>query len=142
MRRVPPSLALLALLASVAGCSPPLTIENPWTPAPLAVYVTAAATAPVTLVRGQTLVVTLDANVTTGFRWEAVPGFEPTLTQLGTADYVAPVSTSAGVGAPGAMTFLFRAASAGTATLELAYRRPFEINVAPAKTVRYDVTVR
>jgi predicted secreted protein len=62
--------------------------------------------------------------------------------QVGTADYVAPASPPAEPGAPGTMTFRFRAATAGTATLEFAYRRPFEMNVAPAKTVRYDVTVR
>ena len=132
--------AAVALL--LAGCSPPLTIENPWTPPPLAIRADAATTAPIALVRGQTLVVTLDANVTTGFRWEAVAGFEPTLTQVGTADYVAPASPPAEPGAPGTMTFRFRAATAGTTTLEFAYRRPFELNVAPAKTVRYDVAVR
>ena len=136
------TLVATAALVLVCACSPPLTVENPWTPAPLAIRADAATTAPIALVRGQTLVVTLDANITTGFRWEAIAGFEPTLMQVGTADYVAPVSPPAEVGAPGTMTFRFRAANAGTTTLEFAYRRPFELNVAPAKTVRYDVTVR
>ena len=140
MRRLLASLAPAAALVALCGCSS-LTVENPWTPAPLAVYVDAATAPPVTLVRGQTLVVTLEANVTTGFRWEALPGFEPTLLQTGTADYAAP-QASPQVGTPGTMTFRFRAQTAGTTTLELVYRRPFEPNVAPAKSLRYDVTVR
>ena len=95
-----------------------------------------------TVERNQTLVVTLEANITTGYRWEPVAGFTPVLAQVGTADYVARSGAAPVAGAPGDMTFRFRAQAPGTTTLELAYRRPFETNVAPAKTVRYDVTVQ
>ena len=98
-----------------------------------------SASAPVAIARNQALIVTLEANVTTGYRWETVAGFTPVLAQIGTADYVA---RSADAGAPGDMTFRFRGESPGKTTLEFAYRRPFEANVAAAKTVRYDVTVR
>jgi len=145
-----------AAVALVSGCET-LTVENPFKPAPLAVRLDETSTAPVALARGQTLVVTLEANVTTGYRWEPVTGYAPTLMQIGTADYVArstdatatpvdPSSTApiapAVAGAPGDMTFRFRAETAGTTTLQLAYQRPFEPAVAPAKTVRYVVTVR
>ncbi|MEO5763921.1 MAG: protease inhibitor I42 family protein [Casimicrobiaceae bacterium] len=135
------TLAVTALLAGLAGCQS-LTVENPFHPAPLAVRLDAASTAPVSVSRGRTLVVTLDANVTTGYRWEALPGFAPALVQVGTADYSAPVAAPGPVGAPGTMTFRFLASAPGSTTLELAYRRPFEPSVAPAKTVRYEVTVR
>ena len=126
----------------LTGCES-MTVENPLHPAPLAVRLDGGPTSgPVTVPRGQTLVVTLDANVTTGYRWEVVPGFAPALAQIGTADYVARSAQPGIVGAPGDMTFRFRADSPGATVLELVYRRPFEPNVAPVKTVRHDVTVR
>jgi inhibitor of cysteine peptidase len=136
------TLAFAAALAMLTGCES-MTVENPFNPAPLALRLDGSpASGPVTLPRGETLTVTLEANVTTGYRWEVLPGFAPTLAQIGTADYIARSTPPGVVGAPGDMTFRFRAETPGTTALELVYRRPFEPNVAPAKTVRYDVTVR
>jgi inhibitor of cysteine peptidase len=135
---------LVAILVMfVAGCQSSPTWDNPFKAPPLAVRIEERnASAPITVERNQTLVVTLEANVTTGYRWEAVAGFTPVLQQIGTADYVARTSDAPVAGAPGDMTFRFRGETAGTTTLEFAYRRPFEANVAAAKTVRYEVTVR
>jgi inhibitor of cysteine peptidase len=96
----------------------------------------------VALRKGDTLVVTLDANITTGYRWETTGGTGTVLTLIGTPDYL-PEKVAAGmVGAPGEMVFRFRAASAGQAELVLGYLRPFEKGVAPAKSVRYVVSVQ
>src|SRR5262249_9480405 len=115
---------------------------NPFRAPPIAVRVGETGVgAPIVLQRGQTLVVSLEANITTGYRWETVDGFAPTLVSLGTPDYTAR-TTPPDIGAPGDQTFRFRGDAPGTTTLELAYRRPFEPGVAPAKTVRYDVTVQ
>ncbi|HEY3178100.1 MAG TPA: protease inhibitor I42 family protein [Casimicrobiaceae bacterium] len=131
------------VLLTIAGCQSFPTWDDPFKAPPLAVRVDERnANAPITVLRNQTLVVTLEANVTTGYRWEAVPGFTPVLAQIGTADYAARSTDAPLAGSPGDMTFRFRGESPGTTALELAYRRPFEPNVAPAKTVRYDVTVR
>ena len=128
-------------VATLAACSA-MTAENPFTAAPTSLRVDEASSgAPIVLARGQTMAVILEANVTTGYRWEVMPGFAPTLAQVGTADYTAR-ATPPVVGAPGDMTFRFRAESPGTTSLTFAYRRPFEPDVAPAKSVRYDVTVR
>ena len=129
------------MLAGCQGMSsmPP---ENPFAPPPVAVRVDESGEgAPIVLARGQTLVVVLQANLTTGYRWEAVQGFGPTLVALGTPDYSAR-ATPPVIGAPGDMTFRFRGDASGSTALEFAYRRPFEPNVAPAKTLRYNVTVR
>ena len=129
-------------VALFAGCGSAPPIENPFAPAPTALRVDDRSSGtPLTLSRGQTLVVVLEANVSTGYRWEAQTGFAPMLVQVGTADYSARAGSPA-VGAPGEMTFRFRADAPGTTALEFTYRRPFEPNVAPAKTLRYDVTVR
>ena len=143
MARTLPAAALIAL-GPLAGCGTTFpTWDNPFTAPPLSVRLDERnANAPVALVQNQTLVVTLESNVTTGYRWEALPGFAPVLSELPTPDYSARPGDAAAVGAPGDMTFRFRAERPGTTTVELAYRRPFEPDVAPAKTVRYDVTVR
>ena len=138
-----PRLAAMLMLMSVTGCQSFPAGDNPFKAPPLAVRLDERnASAPITVARNQTLVVTLEANVTTGYRWEAVAGFTPVLQQIGTADYVARSTEAPIAGAPGDMTFRFRGGTVGTTTLEFAYRRPFEANVAAAKTVRYDVTVR
>ncbi len=179
----PARLLAAATLAMLAGCVP-LTVDNPFNPAPLPIPLSETSTAAVSLARGQSLVVTLPANLATTYRWEVTPGFAPALALTGTPDYTMPAGVggatgSAGPAQPvatvpisalsmtpavvpvgataqaltpaaapvavvdgGQMTFIFLAATAGSTTLELAYRRPFEPNVAPTKTVRYDVTVR
>jgi inhibitor of cysteine peptidase len=135
--------AALLALGALAGCDTFPTWDNPFTAPPTAVQIDERnVNAPIALVRNQTLVVTLEANVTTGYRWESIPGFAPVLGELPTPDYAARPSATPVAGAPGDMTFRFRAESPGTTTLELAYRRPFEADVGPAKTIRYDVTVR
>ena len=133
--------AATLVVAALAACGS-MIAENPFTAAPTSLRVDEASSGkPIALARFQTMAVILEANVTTGYRWEVTPGFAPTLVQVGTADYTARASPPV-VGAPGDMTFRFRAESPGTTSLTFAYRRPFEPDVAPAKSVRYDVTVR
>ena len=92
--------------------------------------------------RGDTLAVHLDANPSTGFRWEMTRLAGASVVQVGLPDYQP--ETAAGVprvGAPGHTTFRFRAMQAGTSSIELAYRRPWESDVAATKTVRFEIAV-
>jgi inhibitor of cysteine peptidase len=92
--------------------------------------------------RGDTLAVHLDADPTTGYRWELTRLAGSSVTQIGLPDYQP--ETAAGVprvGAPGHTTFRFRALASGTSSIELAYRRPGEGNDAAAKTVRFEIAV-
>lgn len=92
--------------------------------------------------RGDTLAVHLDADTSTGYRWELVRLAGASVVQVGLPDY--PPETAAGVprgGAPGHMTFRFRAMQPGTSSIEIAYRRPWEPSVAAAKTVRFEIAV-
>jgi inhibitor of cysteine peptidase len=135
--------AAVLAVAALAACDTFPTWDNPFKAPPLAVRLDERnASAPVTVRRNETIVITLEANITTGYRWEAVAGYAPVLSQLSTPDYSARSTGTPLAGAPGDMTFRFRAEDAGTTTLELVYRRPFEPDVAPAKTIRYDVTVQ
>ena len=66
-------LAAMLALTAVAGCQSFPTWDNPFKTAQLAVRLDeGSASAPITVERNQTLVVTLEANVTTGYRWETV----------------------------------------------------------------------
>ena len=94
------------------------------------------------LARGQTLVVTLDSNPTTGYSWAVADVDKAVLRQVGDAVYQSPNSNPNVVGAGGAQTYRFEAASAGATTLKLAYRRSWETGVAPIKTFTVQVVVR
>jgi inhibitor of cysteine peptidase len=86
--------------------------------------------------------VALAANPTTGYSWEVSGAPDPAvLEQMGEAVYEASPTDTMVVGSGGVMTFEFQAVGAGTTTLELVYRRPWEDGVEPIETVTIDVTV-
>ncbi|MHC4353122.1 MAG: protease inhibitor I42 family protein, partial [Planctomycetota bacterium] len=91
---------------------------------------------------GQILVVTLESNPTTGYRWEQVDDPDSILEQMGEADYI-PSHTGDPplIGAGGWEVFRFKAISAGQMTLNLVYHRPWDVGVEPANTFRLPVVV-
>lgn len=92
------------------------------------------------LKKGQTLVVTLEGNPTTGYSWEvAEPLDEQVLRQVGEAEFKA---ESELVGAGGVQILRFEAANTGTTTLKLVYHRPWEKDVDPLETYSLQVVVR
>jgi inhibitor of cysteine peptidase len=86
--------------------------------------------------RGDTLVIMLDGNVTTGFNWLPAQQYSAVLSQVGEPE-VTP--ESAQLGAPGKIVLRFSAVGLGTTLLHLDYRRSWETGVAPEKT--FEVTV-
>jgi inhibitor of cysteine peptidase len=95
----------------------------------------------VELARGDELVVSLEANPTTGFRWEMADAASSVLVAAGEPSFEPRGATSV-VGAGGVETWRFRAERAGQGVLRFVYRRPFEPGVAPAREVRYEIAVR
>jgi len=95
----------------------------------------------VELARGDELVVSLETNPTTGFRWEMADAGAPVLVAAGGPSFE-PRGAARVVGAGGTDTWRFRAERAGQGVLRFVYRRPFEPDVAPAREVRYEVVVR
>ena len=91
------------------------------------------------LAKGDTLMVELSSNPSTGYGWK-VKG-DPSPLKLASSDYKQP-DQSGKVGAPGVQQFRFDASAAGTSKLELVYRRPWEKGVAPARAFTVDVNVR
>jgi inhibitor of cysteine peptidase len=131
--RIP--LVVIAAAAALAGCGS-LDRKSP-------TIVTAAQDGgAVALQKGDTLVVTLEAKMATGYRWETVAGTGAVLSPLGTPDYLPEKVTPEMVGGPGEMVFRYRASAPGQTDLVLEFRRPFERGVPPAKSVRYAVSVQ
>ena len=97
---------------------------------------------PVSLSTGQTLVVTLPSNRTTGFSWSVTQNGAPQLAQQGEPEYATEAAGTGRVGAGGTDTFRFNAAQAGAGTLTLEYSRPFEQGQQPAQTFTVPVTVK
>jgi len=91
---------------------------------------------------GQILVVTLESNPSTGYRWQQTENPESILKQIGEAEFMqSETGDPPLVGAGGWEVFRFRAASAGQMTLQLVYHRPWEEDVEPLKTFSLQVTV-
>lgn len=86
--------------------------------------------------RGDTLVIKLADNPTTGFRW-AIDSFEPTVMARVDEDYS---SSSAAIGGGGLRRFAFRAVTSGTSVIELKLWRSWEGDGSVRS--RYQVTVR
>jgi inhibitor of cysteine peptidase len=96
----------------------------------------------VELQAGQVLVVALESNPTTGYRWEVSEVDEKVLSQLGEAEFrEAPTEGEQMVGVGGTETFRFESAP-GTTTLTLVYHRSWETDVEPLETFTVEVTVQ
>ena len=92
------------------------------------------------LKKGQSLVITLEANPTTGYTWEVVePLDEQVLRQVGEIEFK-PESDL--VGAGGVQIIQFKIVSAGRTALKLVYHRPWEKDVEPLKTFSIQVVAR
>jgi inhibitor of cysteine peptidase len=92
------------------------------------------------LKKGQTLVVTLEGNPTTGYSWEvAEPLDEQVLRQVGEAEFKAESDLA---GAGGVQVLRFEAVNAGTINLKLVYHRPWEKDVEPLETYSIQAVVR
>lgn len=88
---------------------------------------------------GDTLIVSLEGNMTTGFSWIPAAQKPALLEQVGDVT-VTPASDA--VGAPGKIILTFKATEKGQATLHLDYKRSWEENVAPEKTFEVTVVVK
>jgi len=96
----------------------------------------------VVLEQGQYLVVTLESNPTTGYRWEVVENQDSILEQVGEVEFKPSEQSDPPIaGAGGWEIFRFKAVSAGQMTLEHVYRRSWETDVEPVKTFSIEVIV-
>lgn len=128
-----------ALALSLAACAS----GNGSAPASGAERVLSAAdsAAPVALSVGETVVVQVEANPSTGYGWivdqAAAAG---TLEQVG--EPAMALSNPGAVGGGGTQTWRFRALAKGQGELRMDYRRAWEKDVPPVRSVAWKIEVR
>jgi inhibitor of cysteine peptidase len=88
--------------------------------------------------QGQILVVSLEAQPSTGYTWEVVELDELILRQEGEPEFQ---PTSGGIGAPGIQIFRFESISAGETDLRMIYHQPWVEGVEPLEIFSIHVTV-
>jgi predicted secreted protein len=97
---------------------------------------------PVILVTvGQEFEIRLPGNPSTGFTWaiEHLPRF---LGQSGKEEYLPDRTAGSRIGAGGTYIWRFRASAAGEDEVRFMYRRPWEKDVPPAKSVGRRIVVK
>jgi inhibitor of cysteine peptidase len=96
------------------------------------------------LAKGEVLTITLESNPSTGYSWFATVSNPDVLSQMGEPEYIEPTQSSSTmiVGASGTETFLFQGTDTGSATITLDYKRGWETDAAPEKTITIIVEVK
>ncbi len=94
----------------------------------------------VNLKPGDTLIIELEGNASTGYSWEAASQDLQTLKQTG--DAVVKDADPNLMGAPHMVVLTYTAQAAGQETLKLVYHRSWEKNTDPAKTFEISVVVK
>jgi inhibitor of cysteine peptidase len=95
---------------------------------------------PLSMYRGQELMLSLRSNPSTGFRWEVKEAASGVLKSLGPEVYSNPEDSGL-VGSAGQSTWRYKAEQAGNGRLLMIYHRPWETDVAPAKTFDCAISV-
>ncbi|PBQ11578.1 peptidase inhibitor I42 [Pseudomonas congelans] len=96
---------------------------------------------PLTLQSGQTLILTLPSNPTTGFRWLTQNPAQNILRSLGPEVY-ANAESKEMVGNGGQSVWRFKATDAGTGRLMMVYQQPWAPEVAPEQTFECAISVK
>jgi inhibitor of cysteine peptidase len=95
---------------------------------------------PIAVRMGSRFSVTLDSNVTTGYKWQLARPVDGKVLKLIGSTYNAPEDGRVGQG--GTETWTFEAVGKGKTKFTLNYVRPWEKNTPPAKTQSFDIDVR
>jgi inhibitor of cysteine peptidase len=131
--------ALAGLVLVLGACAPGGQPEV--SPPPL-VVTDGADGSTQTMRPGQPMEVRLPGNPSTGFRWEANAGEQAVLRQEGEPQFERGDAPAGVVGAGGTEVFRFMALASGTQDLSFVYRRAWETDLPPARTVAVRIIVK
>jgi len=88
---------------------------------------------------GETFKLILDANPTTGYKWQLAKPLDEYYVRLKNSDYKPPDKQY--VGAPGKEIWTFKARVKGKTKILFQYIRPWEKNAPPARTRTFKVII-
>lgn len=94
----------------------------------------------VELVIGNTLIVELTGNPSTGYSWDVASVDASVLKEIEGAEKFKPDADR--IGSPGKVSLRFKAVGAGKTALKLVYHRPWEKNIPPIRAYQVTVKVR
>lgn len=143
------SFLVLVIAVLMSACSPPTVIVRPTVRQPQPVVVRPATPKRVTVSEqdsgrtirlnvGDTLLVALSSNASTGYSWELEPLRRSVLRSVSTSQAGAGGNL---LGGGGETIFRFRAEGPGQTQLSLIYRRPFEENISLTRVFEISVSV-
>ena len=139
-QRILISSVMTALVLIAAGCGLMGKSEPP-PPPPVTVSPAQSGTS-VELASGQSLLVRLPSNPSTGYRWVYVEPKDAVLRVDGPSTFEAAQSAGNIAGAGGTEIWKLAPLKAGQQQLRFEYRRPWEQDGAPAQIATYAVTVK
>ena len=93
------------------------------------------------LLWGESFVIALGANPSTGFSWQVLEIDVTILEKTGDHEFMPNPEGEISPGAGGRQLLTFRAISTGTTTLRLAYKQPWDEQAKPAKTFTIEVVI-
>ncbi|HOI24144.1 MAG TPA: protease inhibitor I42 family protein [Caldisericia bacterium] len=126
---------LIALVGTASACMKPKALEDDMPKEEVTVE-----TKVVEIQLGQNLEIVLEGNATTGYLWSFSSEFDPLMMEFVEQKTLRDESKDI-VGSPENNIWIFKAIKAGQANATLVYKRPWEENVEPLKTMNYQVTI-
>jgi inhibitor of cysteine peptidase len=90
----------------------------------------------------QTIIIELESNPGTGYSWAMAQPASTLLTAEEDAVYIPRKDGGAAIGSGGMTRWRLRAIRRGRETIRLDYRRPWEQETVPVRSVRYEIFVR
>jgi len=89
---------------------------------------------------GQTIVLTLESNATTGYGWQLAGPVDGKVVEFVSDNYIVSQTNLVGVG--GVEEWAFKAIGKGKTKIKLKYVRPWEKNQAPVKKDVFNIYVK
>jgi predicted secreted protein len=90
--------------------------------------------------KGDRFSIELPSNATTGYSWEFGTSIDTNYLTVVNSDYKNPDTTL--VGAGGTQVWIFEAIQPGSTTIQLEYKRPWEVDVPAIQSAQFDVTIQ
>jgi inhibitor of cysteine peptidase len=118
---------VLGILTLLAACTPNISVfTDPGTH--------------IIVNKGDRFSIELPSNATTGYSWEFGTPIDTEYLTFVKTDYINPDTTL--VGAGGTQVWIFETIQPGLTTIQLEYKRPWEVDVPALQTAQFDVTIQ